>query len=134
MTLHGPLQYTQYMYAGEWQIPVAVQSKSKVQRCLIAWITGLNPSEGMDVHLVCLLWVIPCQVNEWKTRPSPILFILGRLGSTTRGMKNYKFSDFYMLYFFTYRPVKYEEMRKFSQTCSCEINHKSGCNWHRRVW
>jgi hypothetical protein len=36
-------------------ILVVVPFKAKVCGCLIAGIAGLNPYEGMDVRLLCLL-------------------------------------------------------------------------------
>jgi len=38
--------------------PVAVRSKVKVCGRSIAGIEGLNPAEGLDVRLLCLLCVV----------------------------------------------------------------------------
>jgi hypothetical protein len=39
-------------------IPVSARSKAKVCSRLIAGIAGLNPAEGMDARLLCLLCVV----------------------------------------------------------------------------
>jgi len=42
----------------DMMIPVAMQSKACACSCLIAGVTALNPAEGMNVHLFCLLCVV----------------------------------------------------------------------------
>jgi hypothetical protein len=37
---------------------MAVLSKEEVGSCLIVWIVGSNPVDGLDVRLLCLLCVV----------------------------------------------------------------------------
>jgi hypothetical protein len=39
-------------------IPVAMWSKVYIYSCMIAGIMGSNPTEGMNVHLLCLLCAV----------------------------------------------------------------------------
>ena len=39
-------------------IPVVLRSKAKVCGRCIAEVAGSNRAEGMDVRLLCLLWVV----------------------------------------------------------------------------
>jgi hypothetical protein len=39
---------------------VAIPSKARVFGCLVAGIAGSNPTESMDICLLCLCVVLPC--------------------------------------------------------------------------